>query len=402
MNRRGAIWLIGAALLALVVVWFANHTYWGEIELPVPLKGEAARNPFYAAQRFARTLGARTQWDRALVTPGPGDVIVASAWSWDLTAQRRERMKRWVEAGGRLVVDRSLIRGSADFADWSGIQVISLRRPRLPAVARRLPDARRAPSPCRDFVEMSEASAGTPAHYTVCDADSASMLWTNRKRAWALLDTQLRTRPIEALRVNIGRGSVTYLNASPFLGRDLLEGDHGRLFVAAAQLRAGDVVHFLSEGEQLPLPLLVWRYGSPAVALLLVLAAFALWRGAVRFGPLVPAVETARRSLAEQILGTGRFTRRVGGGRSLRVATRRALDEAALRRIGAYRQLSLAERAERLAAATGLEAPKLEAAMAEGAEPRGAALASAIALLETARRRILHPDTRSASGTVRN
>ncbi len=402
MNRRVAVWLIAAGVLAVLVVWFANHTYWGTVEIPIPLKGEAARNPFYAAQRFAEALGAHTRWDRTLASPDPNDVVVASGWSWDLTAARRERMKRWVESGGRLVVDRTLILGSDDFGNWSGIHAVPLQPARARTIPGSLPEPRTPPHPCRDFAPIRMAAVAAPRHYTICNVDTATALRADRKPTWGLRDMQRGGRPIEALRLNVGRGSVTYINASPFLGRDLLESDHARLLVAAAQLRAGDFVHFLSEGEQLGLPRLIWRYGSPVVELLLALAAFAIWRGAVRFGPLVPPPEAARRSLAEQILGTGRFTRRVGGGRSLQAAVRRALDEAATRRIPSYGRLGPAERAERLAAATGLEGSKLEAAMAEGMKHRGAALASAIALLETARRRILHVDTRSTSGTTRS
>ena len=51
---------------ALLVTWIASNTYWAEVTMPMPPKGEALTNPFYAAQRFAEALGARTSWDRQL------------------------------------------------------------------------------------------------------------------------------------------------------------------------------------------------------------------------------------------------------------------------------------------------------------------------------------------------
>ena len=49
-----------------------------------------------------------------LFTAPPADsVIVLSAWHWNLSAGRREALERWVESGGRLVVDRTLVGGEA-------------------------------------------------------------------------------------------------------------------------------------------------------------------------------------------------------------------------------------------------------------------------------------------------
>ena len=45
----------------------------------MPPKGEALTNPFYAAQRFAEALGARTAWDRVAHDAAGRSVIVLSA-----------------------------------------------------------------------------------------------------------------------------------------------------------------------------------------------------------------------------------------------------------------------------------------------------------------------------------
>ena len=98
----------------------------------------------------------------------------------------------------------------------------------------------------------------------------------------------------------------------------------------------------MSEADVSSLPELVWRYGAPVVAVLLLWIALVLWRGAMRFGPLVAPGERVRRSLAEQIRGTGRFAVRVGGGAALVAAAQRALHEAAARRIAGYERLPAA------------------------------------------------------------
>ena len=112
--------LVGLSLVALIA-WVANHTSWEDTRVPMPPKGEALTNPFYAVQRFAETLGAHTAWDRVLAPPPPSSVIVLSAWHWNLSSGRREALERWVESGGRLVIDQTLAGGESEFERWSGI-----------------------------------------------------------------------------------------------------------------------------------------------------------------------------------------------------------------------------------------------------------------------------------------
>ena len=132
------------------------------------------------------------------------------------------------------------------------------------------------------------------------------------------------------MRVTVGRGLVTVINGTPFQFSQLLAGDHGWLFVAATELRPADEVHFLTENDHPSLLTLMWRYGAPAIVLALVAIGLALWRTSTRFGPLAEPQSTARRSLAEQIRGTGQFALRHGDGESLHEAAVRALTEAPL------------------------------------------------------------------------
>src|SRR5688572_28229623 len=99
-------------MLYAVGTWISNRTEWVEYTMPMPAKGEAARNPFYASQRFAEKLGADTSWDRIFVEPSTDAVIVLSTWQWSLSANRRLALQRWVENGGRLIVDRGI---------WGGV-----------------------------------------------------------------------------------------------------------------------------------------------------------------------------------------------------------------------------------------------------------------------------------------
>jgi hypothetical protein len=218
----------------------------------------------------------------------------------------------------------------------------------------------------------------------VCGIDSQYSLSSTRKLLWALR----REREIDALRVSIGRGTVTVLNVSPFRYRDFFQGDHPSLFVAATQLHHGDNVFFFTEEDHASLLALTWRYGAPVVLLLAALIALALWRNTARFGPLAATPEKARRSLAEQIRGTGQFTLRFGGGRALHEASVRSLREAAIRRLPAYDRMSAEDRVAAVATLTGVLASELGPAMNYSGSRSPHELRNVIAVLETARRRL--------------
>src|SRR5581483_11401392 len=138
---------------------------------------------------------------------------------------------------------------------------------------------------------------------------------------------------------------------------------------------------------------LIWLHGAPAVGLALAAVALALWRGAVRFGPLAAEPPSARRSLAEQLRGTAHFALRHGGGAALYAAERRALDEAATRRVAGYAALPANERTEALTAATPIVRDTLAAAIVDPRVRRPHDLRQTLAVLEAARRYILRHST---------
>jgi hypothetical protein len=373
-----------------LVAWIANHTYWAEVKVPMPPKGAALRNPFYAVQKLADTLGAKTRWDRILTTPPEDAVLVVSTWNWGLSDARRKQIEQWVESGGRLVVDRALLMGSDDFERWSGLarQSESQKKNDDEDERETLVAMVEKSSRCRKATDQTSGRG-----YKLCGLDR-SHLTAARKTSWELRDD---LGP-QALRVNVGRGSVTMINTVPFLYRTVFEGDHAGLFVVATQFHSGDEIRFLSEVSHESLLSLAWRYGSPVVLIGSLTIALALWRGGTRFGPLVAATDTSRRSLAEQIRGTGLFALRFGGGAALHGATVRALNEAASRRISAYDRLPTQERLEALVRATGFAQDDLQTALYFSGRRRANELRSAIALLEAARRRILLGNTRSSHG----
>jgi hypothetical protein len=391
-RKRLAIWLLVSVSVALFAFWIGSNTSWVDVKVPMLPKGQALINPFYPTQRFAETLGAKTTWDRTLALPRPDEVIVVSSWHWSLSTTRRLAMERWVESGGRLVVDNLLIDPTGAFAEWSGI---SVRHPPDPDAVTG-GDENRQPV-CRTLGQEFAGRAASDQEADrlwLCDA-GRSWLTTRQTPQWALRDKQ----GLQAARMAIGRGSVTMINADMFVKRVIFDGDHGRIFVAATGLRRGDAVHFLSEDNYPSLLALTWRYGAPVVAVALTLLAVMLWRGAIRFGPPAPPTVAARRSLADQIRGTGHFALRFGSGQSLHTASVRALEEAAQRRISGYGGLTRDERLIALARVTGFDRDSLAAAIHHPGWRTAAELRRTLALLEAARRQTLIRETRLEHGT---
>lgn len=391
MTRRRAIQGIIAALVVLVVAYVARHTYWAEVRIPLPPQGEAATNPFYAAQRFAQTLGARAVRHRTFTTPPPDAVVVLSSWHWSLSSRRRIALERWVDEGGRLVVDNSLLYPLDDFERWSGI---SWDWPEEDPDAEESDDDAQPGPLCRTMSEDAGPGGSRGGSFWLCTY-SDSWLTSRNPIEWGLRDAA----GLQAARVAIGRGSVTVLNAAPFRGRELFNGDHGVIFVAAAQLTRGDDVRFLSEEDHPSLPVLAWQQGASVIVLLLAGVVLGVWRGAVRFGPVVPVPEPVRRSLAEQIRGTARFILRYGDGEPLHAAAVRALHETAARHLPRYTRLSPDERAAALARVTGFERAALAAAIHHAGLRTPHELRGTITLLESARRAVLTQHSGRIHGT---
>jgi len=380
MTQSRIVGALSIISIVLLVLFIRANTYWEDIPIPRPPKGEAITNPFYAAQRFAEELGATTRRDRSLMVPSPQSVIVMSAWHWDLSPQRQAALRRWVESGGRLVVDRAIAGDLSEFKSWSGLEWDYNE-----AVA----DAYYEEHDEDEYEECAPVEEVAPQQgpsYSLCGLDF-SFVKTDRPMQWALRDAAGH----QALRVAVGRGSVTVLNVEPFTHRALFDGDHAALFVAATELKRGDEVVFVTEDDYPPLLTLLWNAGAPAVALSLVVIAFALWRGAVRFGPTLAAPEPRRRSMAEQIRGSGYFALQFGEGAPLHAAAVRALTEVARRRIPAYPRLSRPQKAAALGKATGMNGEALMSAIDAVSKRRAKELPNTLALLESARRQLLTP-----------
>lgn len=392
--------LLAALGVLGLVIWIGANTSFKEVNVRVPLTGEAARNPFYAAIRLSQELGAEAAWERVFTSPPADAVILLSNWNWSLARARRESIQQWVEAGGRLVVDDSLTGDLEEFEKWSGIGTLEQEyEDEEEEEAEETEEPVEEPEPATEAAPddnsltarlyepdcMMLREHGGGRQLEVCGIDLDRSLTSSRKILWSLRDGEY----IHAVRTAVGRGSVTVINGAPFRYRDFLMGDHPHLFVTLSQLRRGDIVMFLTEEDRASLLSLMWRFGAPAVLLLAGAVVLALWRAIPRFGPSAAPTTPVRRSLAEQIRGTAQFTLRFGGGEALHAATVRALRDAAIRRFPSYDRMPSAERVAVLAGASSVSADDIGPALHYSGHRSSHELRNAIAILETVRRRLI-------------
>lgn len=444
--QRGAInrdWIVGlliVVVLALLGWWVAANTEWREITTPLPLKGEARTDPFYAAGKLVEGLGARAVkpqgFDRL---PPASAVLVLTSDYWNLFPERRAQLKTWVESGGRLVLPETLIDEDEDLGPWIGVEsqfhpqekkkADSKKRdedddsaekagaaepkpapvppPASPPASPDQSDAKKVTRRCPLYTEKpsaADAAARAAAQalppltaYRVCGLRPRHSLKAlgDARVLWSI---DSRFGPV-ALRVAVGRGNVTVLTGSAALQwKALLDADNARFLVALTQLVAGDEVWFVSDEDAENLAVLMWRFGWPVIVLTIAVLALLLWRAMTRFGPVAAVPPVARRSLAEQIRGSAEFVIRHRRGTVLLAAQVRALNEAAQRAVRGWSALDARAQHKALARVAQVEPAAITHALQLPRTATAHDFAQAIALLETVRRRLLAPVPISAGG----
>ena len=393
-----------AAIIAALIAWFMRSIEWIETDVPTPARGEAARDRFYVAKQLARRLGASVTTVHDLERMPPvGATLLIGSRRWSMFPGREAALRRWVDAGGRLVVLQSAWSAEGETPRWVPMRSAPLRRDGPAAPASAAAAAASAPrdidaflallakgAPCDDFVEPEgiDPAFGAARHYRLCGQQirvlhAAAPTWLLRSSEGAV-----------AARVGYGRGDIT-ANAleGSFDNRALVRDDGALAFAAMLQLREGDTVWFFDEETRARFLSLLWDRGAPALLLAGAAIMLLLWRSGTRFGPLLADTARARRSIGEQVRRTAAFIA-AGGGAALHRASVRALEEEARRSIAGYaNRLGARERAEAIARSTREDAASLGAAMSPLQRPDRHRLATAIARLERARRALL-PDRR--------
>lgn len=407
-------------LLLAMAAWVAQNTEWVEEDVPTPPQGEAIGNELYATQQLLRKLGAKVVRPKELATmPPPRATMVLSSWHWDLFPERERLLRAWVNDGGHLVLSASMLynerleawlpvkkvdededdeqdsdedRAGPEAESPSAPDGTASRPAAAPTRAASAFSKKRKTPICDEVIEPEGVAPayGARQAYKLCGGRGYPRIRMPTNVAWAIeaLPARERAQGPLAVRVAIGRGQVTVLTSqSLFHNAQVLEGDNTLLAMAMLRAHRGAEVWFIAEEARPPLLSWIWSQGWVAVLLGLLALAAALWRGAVRFGPLAAKAPPGRRSIAEQLKGTARFLQH-NGADALHAAQVRALDEAAQSHLRDHARLERSARAKAIAHATGLDADDLARALDRKLKRSDRELPPTLALLETARRHL--------------
>lgn len=431
MKTERLIWLLAMLALAGGGWWLSANTEWVEEHRPRDAQGEARDNPTYAFEQLLRRLGMTVAHKEALDgMPPPQARLLLLSNDWQLMPGRAEQLHQWVLGGGHLVLMQPRSWDDTALADWVPVDQIDVKLPEKAApkpAPPPPPPKKKKPRPSwatAPALPQKRGLASTPPLWGGTDWIFACHAfypeWVLRTRpghaaTWTLtlVDRKRKTQtqallaqqdqalrppqssppvpPVQAVRVPIGQGSVTVINAYHFLvyNQQALDCDNPLLLAAAVQAEPGATAWiYLQEKREALLPWL-WHSGWIAIVAGGLALAAALWRAAVRFGPRLAPAPRLRRSISEQVRGLGAYLH--GGGReALLTAQQRALTEQATRSLPRFARLPVAGRAQAIAQATGLAAGELASALSARFCTR-LELSQHLQALETARRRLHRP-----------
>ena len=434
-----SFWIVRAvAVLAIaaIVGWVVHGTHWVEVDVDDDVRGLAATDQQYSLRRILEASGATLEVRTALEPlPPPHGTLLLNSNFWNIFPGRSDQLETWVRNGGHLVVQGMHENADKDMR-WLPVSFF-VPKPRTASapgdvVGARLPPAKgdddedddedqsaadnradreqpfdhpfdhghgpvrrhtREWGACANFKESDATSE--PAYepgrvYRGCTMVEQMRTVNHAVPTWRLVD---RKGGILAMRVPFGRGSVTGVSFLAVLdNRSLLQADNALITSAILQAEPGRAIWIVEDESREALPLWMWHEARTPTLLICAALLLSLWRLMLRFGPREAAAPQARRSMGEQVRGTGQF---IAGAdpRALHDATRKAFEAVGRTRIDQWADRDDAERVAALAAvlapAATLDTAALLAALTPPPLANPAQVLAAIAVIEQARRALL-------------
>ncbi len=407
--HRRAAWVGLAAATAAGIALFFSSCEKRAIDIPRGYQGEAARNPYLAAQRMLERLGTTASSVRDLSNvselPPADSTLILPTPRRTLGRARTRELLRWVENGGHLVVVTWQLfddenRLPDPVLDPLGVrQYLNELQPQDPEESEPESDPS-APlvtkaSATRIADEPDEAEPEL-ARVWFPDRDAPLEAEFDPGFRIELTPEALHARVFEIADANgthgvtlrAGGGLVTALTDDYFLTNSVIaDWDHAELVYRIAHLDGREGPVWFVFGDEYPGALaLIWQHGWMIVTSALVVLALWLWSASRRFGPIAPDPSIERRELMEHVRAAGRFEFRHGASRELLAATRDALLERVRERHPSFPTLTPVEQAEHLAKLSGLPSENVERALAFSDEVDASRFAQNVATLEKIRR----------------
>ena len=348
--RYGLIVALVLALASAFGYWFYSNFEKERSEKDIGFLGEARINPLLAAQRYFQSFGiaARSEEGLTVLPPSKTTLIIPSA-RYEMGGGEAQRLRRWVESGGHLVLVPSAAFDEAYerkdlFLDPLGISVKGIEDPETAGIV----DVDWPGS--NDFMTI-KIDAYTRLNL---EGDQSQVLLELADDDGAYL-----------IRIRLGQGVVTVLSSARFLtNTNLSKNDHAAYLWRIAQVddKLRPVWLVFSDGMP-PLHRWLLQHAWTALISASVLLLLWLWAAGRRFGPLRAVVPLARRRLLDHIEASGRFLWRAGQGEQLLKGVRQALYRALELRHPAWAGIASQDLYQRLAELSGLPYETVQGAL---------------------------------------
>lgn len=347
--RQGLIFALLLAVAGAIGYWFYSNFEKESKEVDIGFLGEARYNPVLAAQRYIQSFGvtARSEEGLTVLPPSKATLLIPSA-RYEMGGGEAERLRRWVEAGGHLVLvpsaafDEEYERADR-FLDPLGIEVKPIEDPETGGIV----DVDWPGS--TDFITIK--------------IDAYVRLDASKSKAKILL-TLADEDGAYLIRLALGKGEVTVLSDANFLTNyNLNKDDHAAYLWRVLQLDEQRPVWLVFSDGMPPLQRWLMQHAWSALISGGVLFLLWLWAASRRFGPLRANAPLARRRLLDHIAASGRFLWRAGQGEPLLKGVRRTLYRALELRHPAWAGLTSQDLYQRLAELSGLSYEEVQGAL---------------------------------------
>ncbi len=346
-------WLIPVGLLALAaigVLWFVFAFERVPAKEWVGPSGEARRNPYLAAERFAERMGLRARQIRSLPdldTLSRTGVLLLPNRRQAIDPRRLRELAAWVEGGGHLIAEAELLGVADPLFDLLGVLRASAPPPAKPAVVE-LPDGRKLNVSI--FGAASLQAPDQDVWFRVGNAEAARLLSFSH-----------------------GKGVVSAASGLHFARNGVIgTNDNAEFLWQLIELSPSAVLQVYLRPERLSLWGFLKEHAAPVLAATALLLVLWLWRVGPRFGPVAPDLPPARRRLLDHLRASGRYYWTKGLRARLVVAAR----DAALRRIARsqpdFATATAAQRVSRLSTLASVTEEDAERFITAGGMVRGA------------------------------
>jgi hypothetical protein len=375
--QRIFVSLLATVLMGYGVYWFFENFERVEQERYVGMRGEAARNPLLAAQRFLTRLGyAASSHQSMLELPGmppPGAVLIATGERLTLGSNGHAELLEWVAEGGHLIAK---VRNTPEEDHGVEEEGDSSNDPTAA-------DDRAAPADLPgdpllqaagltvEPVDPDWEDAATRAPVDVAlpgDADSLLVEFYPDRALIASGPSELSVGSALGLHLiseTYGRGRLTLMTDTDMFGnRAIGDYDHAAFLARMVSLHGKPPAVWLVYGDdRAGLGSWLWSHARSVLVTLAALVLLWLVGHAQRFGPVLGLPSPNRRRITEHIAAAGEFYWRHGQVAGLLAETRAELAHRLETRYLELRHGEAGERIRRIAELTGLSVAEVGEAL---------------------------------------